>query len=170
MVTVYVWDFAGKNTAWGHASMRCGNKYISWWPEADRSAKLTDSIPQVYEAHPYVLRSFSDDVSDEGRGPDWEIDINSLDEFKIKSWWAAFNPQAHSFYGPPSSPWSTLEANCSTVVARALTVGGGAAVVPWHVSQSIVWTPNSVRKYARAIADASKPRKHGRWPMRLYPG
>jgi hypothetical protein len=151
MVTVYVWNYRGKNVAWGHASMQCGDKYISWWPEPAPRVPRTKIAPQIYDAHPFVLRRFEDDVRDEGMRPDWTIRIQGLDEEAIKGWWKSFNPQAHDMYGPPSAPWSTITSNCSKIVAMALDEGGGQKYAPFHKSRNMIWTPNDVREYAQAV-------------------
>jgi hypothetical protein len=153
MVTVYVWNYRGKTAAWGHASMQCGDKYISWWPEPTNRVPWTKVAPQVYDAHPFIMRRFEDDARDEGIGPDWTIRIEGLDEERIKGWWKSFNPQAHDMYGPPSAPWSTITSNCSKVVAMALDEGGGQQYAPFLKSRNMVWTPNDVRVYAQAVAD-----------------
>jgi hypothetical protein len=157
VVKVFVWNFRGKNTAWGHASMQCAEKYISWWPEGSGRVPWSEKVPTVYDAHPFIERTFRDDVQGEGGPPDSTVVITGLDEGRIKVWWAAFNPQAHGAYGPPSSPWSSLTANCSTVVARALTLGGGSERAPWFRSNSFIWTPGAVRDYALAIAESPAP-------------
>jgi hypothetical protein len=151
MVVVYVWNYRGKNVAWGHASMQCGDKYISWWPEPYNRVPRTKIAPQIYDAHPFVLRKFEDDVRDEGMRPDWTIRIEGLDEEAIKGWWKGFNPQAHDMYGPPSAPWSTITSNCSKIVALALDAGGGQQYAPYQSSRNVIWTPNDVRIYAQAV-------------------
>jgi hypothetical protein len=151
MVTVYVWNYRGKTVAWGHASMQCGDKYMSWWPEPAPRVPWTKAAPQIYDAHPFVLRRFEDDVRDEGMRPDWTIRINGLDEERIKGWWKGYNPQAHDMYGPPSAPWSTITSNCSKIVAMALDEGGGQQYAPVLKSRNVVWTPNDVRVYAEAV-------------------
>jgi hypothetical protein len=161
MVTVYVWNFRGKTVAWGHASMQCGDKYISWWPEPYNRVPRTKVAPQIYDAHPFVLRRFEDDVRDEGMRPDWTIRIDGLDEENIKGWWKSFNPQAHDMYGPPSAPWSTITSNCSKIVAMALDEGGGAQYAPYFMSRNVIWTPNDVRVYAQAVQAGLKARRAG---------
>jgi hypothetical protein len=151
MVTVYVWNFRGKNVAWGHASMQCRDKYISWWPEPAPRVPRTKITPQIYDAHPFVLRTFEDDVRDEGMRPDWTIRIEGLDEEAIRGWWKSFNPQAHDMYGPPSAPWSTITSNCSKIVAMALDEGGGRKYAAYLKSWNMIWTPNDVREYALAV-------------------
>jgi hypothetical protein len=162
MVTVYVWNFRGKTVAWGHASMQCGDKYISWWPEPYNRVPQTKLAPQIYDAHPFVLRKFEDDVRDEGMRPDWTIRINGLDEEAIKGWWQGFNPQAHDMYGPPSAPWNTVSTNCAKIVATALDQGGGRQYAPYLASRNMIWTPNDVRVYAQAIADGIAAARRGR--------
>ena len=161
MVTVYVWNYRGKDVAWGHASMQCGDRYISWWPEPYNRVPRTKVAPQIYDAHPFVLRRFEDDVRDEGMRPDWTIRIEGLDEEAIRGWWKSFNPQAHDMYGPPSAPWSTITSNCSKIVAIALDEGGGRQHAPFLSSRNTIWTPNDVRVYAQAVQAALRARQRG---------
>jgi len=159
VVTVYVWNFRGKNVAWGHASMQCGDRYISWWPEPAPRVTRTKVAPQIYDAHPFVLRRFEDDVRDEGMRPDWTIRIEGLDEEGIKGWWKSFNPQAHDMYGPPSAPWSTITSNCSKIIAMALDEGGGRQYAPFLHARNVIWTPNDVRVYALAVQAGLQARR-----------
>jgi hypothetical protein len=161
MVTVYVWNFRGKNVAWGHASMQCGDKYISWWPAPAPRVPWNSKAPQIYDAHPFILRRFEDDVRDEEKRPDWTIRVDGLDEERIKGWWQGYNPQAHDMYGPPSAPWSTVTTNCSKIVAIALDEGGGREHASYFKSRNVVWTPDDVRRYAQAVQAGLKARRAG---------
>lgn len=153
VVKVYIWPFRGKRDAWGHASMQVGCDYISWWPMAvgrDRSKVH----PDVYAAHPTPPRSLAADTSPaggEGTPPTHTILIRGLDETRIRNWWHRTFPWAAGREGPPSIPWSSLEWNCSKVVATALKEGGGDRFASWSKSWNLVWTPNDVREYAESI-------------------
>lgn len=154
MVTVYVWNYRGSKQAWGHASLELDQTYISWWPE--NPGQIPTKIPNVYASHPFRNRSFASDVHAEGRLPDHSIRINGLDENAIKDWWQGMGlVRDGQLFAGPLLPWKTLNQNCSTVVATALTVGGGEQFASWYKSRSIVWTPANVLEYASAIQAAT---------------
>src|SRR6266850_5432451 len=148
MVYVYIWNFRGKREAWGHASARVGTNYISWWPMG--SNRVPSKIHQIYEAHARPPR-FADDVRDEGAQPNFTISIAGLDEGRITNWWYRIYPWAGKRQGPPAMPWSTLNWNCSKLVAFALKEGGADKFAAWDKSWNLVWTPNDVREYAQSI-------------------
>jgi hypothetical protein len=160
MVTVHIWNFRGSTQAWGHASLELDRTYVSWWPE--NPGQVPTKIPNVYASHPFRNRNFASDVDDEGQRPDHSVRINGLDENAIKDWWQGMGlvRDGQEFAGP-LLPWKTLDQNCSTVVARALTVGGGEKFASWYKSRSIVWTPASVLQYALSIqaGTTSAPKK-----------
>jgi hypothetical protein len=152
MLTVYVWNYRGKSDAWGHASMQVGHNYISWWPQ--HPGQVPSKLhPNIYQSHPFRDRTFADDVEGEkGRQPDHTIRIDGLDEEAIKDWWQSFGLSRDGvpFQGPLQS-WSTLDRNCSTVVATGLRIGGGDAHSDWLKSWNVVWTPKDVLDYAQSI-------------------
>ena len=93
MLTVYVWIPQTK-TSLGHASMKVSPKnrefdrgidisdtYISWWPQKPGPMSVAWVVPKGV-AHTYL-----EDVSEEGKLPDWQVNIYTLDEMKIKSYW-----------------------------------------------------------------------------------
>jgi hypothetical protein len=47
----------------------------------------------------------------------------------------------------PLSPWKTFTQNCSTVVAKALTIGGGDNLAGAFSNWSDVWRPHTVKSY-----------------------
>jgi len=161
MVTVYIWTFRGKDVAWGHASLLVNGTYMSWWPEGN--GRIASKIHgQVYSVSPIRNRTLDDDVYDEGQDPDHTIVIHGLDERKIKDWWQSFGLTREGvLYEGPLLPWSTLKQNCSTVVARALSIGGGDQYASWLKSWNVVWTPSDVLRYATSIknglASAQRP-------------
>jgi hypothetical protein len=151
MLTVYVWNYRGKNEAWGHASMQVDQTYISWWPETP--GQVPSKIHRnVYSSHPFRNRTFSQDVAAEGQPPDHSILLDGLDESAIKDWWQSFGLTRDGvvFQGP-LPPWSTLSQNCSNVVVIALRAGGGDKYASWITSWNVVWTPADVLEYARSI-------------------
>ncbi|MBK6849264.1 MAG: hypothetical protein IPG96_17630 [Proteobacteria bacterium] len=154
MVTVYVWSFRGKSEAWGHASLQVDRTYVSWWPEKP-GAVPSKLHRNIYQSVPFRDRRFEEDCAAEGQLPDQRLGLIGLDEGAIKDWWQSFGLTRDGvlFQGPLQA-WSTLDRNCSTVVARALSIGLGEAragkLRPWN----LVWTPADVQQYARAIQAA----------------
>jgi hypothetical protein len=151
MLKVHVWDFQGKNEAWGHASADVGSTYISWWPATP--GQVPSKIHRnVYSSHPIRNRTFFDDARDERGYPNHNVNIEGLDESAIKDWWQSIGLTRDGVqYSGPLLPWSTLTRNCSTVVATALQVGGGDKYASWFKSWNVVWTPSDVLAYARSI-------------------
>jgi hypothetical protein len=162
--------------AWGHASLHVDSTYISWWPEAEgRVGKKM--VPNVYSANPIRNRSFEDDEEAEAYEEQMAnsqtnqssllqkaqktsafrpVELIGLDEQAIKDWWAGFGlvkvsetgGGTQQLYGP-LPPWSTISENCSTVVARALIIGGGEKATTWRRPfYSPMWTPNQVHDFA----------------------
>ncbi len=163
MVTVYIWDYRGADVAWGHASMHvtggdpAGSIYISWWPQASgRQPKIPHApgvLGQVYSVPAISGRGYAADVHDEGQVPDHTIHLNGLDETKIKAWWQNLATDLNA-------RWSTLGQNCSTTVANALAEGGGddltEGVGGWWDQWNVVWKPDDVLDYVRAIESGIK--------------
>ncbi len=151
MVTVYIWSFRGKTEAWGHASMQVDRTYISWWPE--NPGQVPSKVHRnIYASHPVRNRKYEEDVAAEGQNPDHVIRINGLDEQAIKNWWQSLGLTRDSaLYQGPLLSWDTLKRNCSTVVAKALNVGGGEKYANWNQSWNIIWTPADVLRYAASI-------------------
>jgi hypothetical protein len=163
MVTVYIWNFRGANVAWGHASMHVtggdppGAIYISWWPQnTGRQSKIPRApgiLQNVYSVPAIVGRTYAADVTDEGQAPDHTIDLPGLDESAIKAWWRTMSTDLNA-------RWTTLGQNCSTTVANALAKGGGddltEGVGGWWKQWNVVWKPDDVLDYARAIKSGLK--------------
>jgi len=151
MLTVFIWDFRGKDVAWGHASVLVNRTYMSWWPEG-RNRLRSKVHPNIYSAGPFRDRKFAEDVEAEGQQPDQSIELAGLDEGAIEDWWQSFGLTGDGvlYYGPLLN-WETLTLNCSTVAAHALTVGGGKNFASWTKVWNVVWTPRDVLHYARAI-------------------
>ncbi|MBK8975157.1 MAG: hypothetical protein IPM29_04480 [Planctomycetes bacterium] len=171
MIEVLIWTFRGKHDRWGHAALRCGTTYVSWWPEPYgrvpyRAAELTSRYPadwpgagllsglrSLYSVSPIRDRSYLHDVAEEGGPPDHVVRIEGLDEVALESWWMGFSLDGGRVPGP-LPPWDTLELNCSTVVARALDVAGGSRLAPWTHTWNMVWAPDDVLRYAESIRRA----------------
>ena len=176
MIEVYVWKFRGLTVAMGHASMRVGDQYISWWPQGDgRAPKLPGSAGQtlpLYSVAHIHGQSFADDqllealdenaewdeslraYRDRRTGlrvnpmpPDDTVTLDGLDEARVLDWWHEFNV--------PGREWSTLGQNCATTVARGLMVGGAedyaGGLSGWWKSWNAVWQPNDVLRFAQEV-------------------
>ena len=137
MVEVLVWNFLSNGNI-GHAAIKVGGDYISWWPSEPASVKHGRSagMPQ----------SEADDLANEGRAPDHRIRLSGLDEEAIRLWWHGFRD---------GEEYRLFVQNCSTVVARALRAGGGTARTSgfgylYH-TWNVFWTPDDVRRLAEAI-------------------
>ncbi len=159
MVTIYVWNFLGKDSNWGHASLEIRNYYISWWPSQPHYNQSIVSS-NIYEAHPILYRNFYDDMAGEGASvgdgsplsPDHIVIINCLNEDAIIEWWQRFGI-VDGYSGPPQA-WETTKMNCSTVVHKALQIGGGDKFASLWSSWNFVWTPNDVYQYALSIKES----------------
>lgn len=167
MLQVFIWPFLGKDT-WGHASLEVrggeplGSQYISWWPDSNRRAKSLYLNSNLYCAGAFPDQTFADDVrGEDDHPPSLSITLDGkssgvvgLDETVIKRWWSALRSNG-------TAEWCTLAPNCSTIVAYALTRGGGADFSDMWSRSNIVWTPNRVADYARAIRDGMAEARRG---------
>jgi hypothetical protein len=151
MVTVYVWR--SRDDAYGHASVKVsrgsppGEVYMSWWPVDDG---------EDYCSPAHVDRTFAQDQADEGQYPDAVIEIDGLDETAMKRFWSDWQRDPN---------WCTLGRNCSTMAADALAAGGAdeaVVFVDWFDSWNIVWTPENVESYAKAIRSGLSARRTAR--------
>ena len=141
-LTVNIWNYRGKNDAWGHASITLENKqHISWWPSAEGREGLFKFL-NIYTAPANDPQKFAYDVEGEGQKPDYQIRILGLDEKKIQEWWQKFKE---------TNKWNTLNQNCSTTAADALKAGGAEDYSSWGSSHNVVWTPNDVKSFADEI-------------------
>ena len=137
MVEVLVWNFFERGNL-GHAALKVGGEYVSWWPQG--AASLKDG------RMPGTPSDEASDYASEGSAPDHRIRINGLNEDAICRWWHGFRDGAE---------YRLFVQNCSTVVALALKAGGGTARTSGLGfaldSWNLVWTPDDVRRYAEAI-------------------
>jgi len=148
MINVYVWLPKQENSQKyvGHASLLVnGFSYISWWPAEEPSELRKDYSP-------IRNRNYDGDVQGEGRKPDCNIDLTGLDERSILRWWQSFGlMNGNQELQGPLPPYNILGQNCSTVVAKALKIGGGERYAGWYSSVSIVWRPKTVLDFATSI-------------------
>ena len=145
---VNIWYF--KQDMWGHASMTLSNDtYISWWPSNDRQRKNNDEKCKIFSSPAVEDRTYAADVKGEERDPDAVISVPNLDEDAIKDWWVEFKDNKENV-------WHTTDSNCSTIVAKAIFVGGGCRVHEfWRYAcfysthlYSGKWTPSGVKHLA----------------------
>lgn len=147
VATVFVWNFLGKDVAWGHASIELDDgTYISWWPSG-RDRKSMPLLPDVYCAPANDPQTYTDDVRlENGHDPDWRIPVGGLDNNKIRTWWSSFKT---------GHDWCTLSQNCSTTVADAMWAGGAASILTSRETDNFetiaVWTPDDALAFAQAI-------------------
>jgi len=134
MVTVYVWF--PTSSSYGHSSLQLNQEYISWWPI---NGKMSIVGTPAFDS-----RTREDDLHAEERRPDHSIPLKGLDEVAISAWWKKWRN---------SREYRALDRNCSTTVAKALAAGGGTRFCGLSlVNCQVVWTPNRLWEYARAIS------------------
>ena len=143
LLTVHIWDYRGKDVAWGHASITLDDgTHISWWPQA-QGRNRKKHFPMLYSVDANNPQTMQDDISMEGQCQDKDIKIDGLDEQAIKDWWKEYQQ---------NNKWKTLSQNCSTTVALALRAGGARVrLLDWGKAHNIVWTPSDVDAFSEAI-------------------
>lgn len=167
MIKVYIWYYVGKGQAWGHASMEVNQRYISWWPQGDRRlpykgtalpSKVISSLGNLYSVLPIGNRTFYDDLSDEKGQPNSIITIEGLNKNYIIFWWNHFalSYGGTNEQGPIQNTWSTLDLNCSSVVALGLKEGGGDNYSSYWKYHNYIWRPNDVKNFAESIVQGLK--------------
>jgi RHS repeat-associated protein len=156
LATVHYWAYHNTQNV-GHSSMTLNDgTYISWWP-AGADADLFNSVEGI------DVKSLAADIRNEGRSPDRNIEVNGLDEDKIRDWWNRFRRNKKNKY-------AFLGQNCSTTVAGALDAGGGGAAASqstWGRPMPGIWTPSDVATYAGNINSPGiklpRPRRSPGW-------
>jgi hypothetical protein len=145
--SIYVWNYLGKDVAWGHASLALSTgTYISWWPQGT-GLQAMPLLPQVYTVDAVPNQTFADDMRlEENKAPDWQVRVGGLDESAIENWWRSFKT---------THQWSTLSQNCSTTVKDALYAGGALRILTPreddHFRGNSVWTPSDVFALAEVL-------------------
>jgi hypothetical protein len=85
--------------------------------------------PDIDESHPFPNRAFGEDIGAERGNPNHSIRLDGLDETAIEDWWRASGlTRDEMMLEGPLLPWRTRTQNCSTVVARALRLGGATTL------------------------------------------
>jgi RHS repeat-associated protein len=140
LATVHIWDFHDMRNV-GHSSMTLNDgTYISWWPKGS-DAEIFNTVAAT------TMQSLSDDIRNEGRQPDRNINVDGLDEAAIRRWWDDFKRNKKNKY-------AFLGQNCSATVAEGLDAGGGATAAgknTWGRPIPPVWSPSAVKDYADRI-------------------
>jgi hypothetical protein len=144
---VYAWYPHDGNL--GHASMDISfgggpgvAEYVSFWPKGviDRHILVTGGGSTNY--------TYPQDVKAQGCDPHATIEIDCLDENKMRAFWLSHLPGAR---------YSLLFKNCANFVCATLLEGGAAfcdAVNRFTGSHSL-WTPYEVVTLAELTADNS---------------
>lgn len=109
-VTIYVWPRDQDHV--GHAALRIGTTYASFWPD-DPAGKKDISTKRTHAARHSV--SCERDCTLEGERQAGEILIHGLDETAMSLAWQNIKDQGLRF--------NLLRQNCSTVAATLLEIG-----------------------------------------------
>ena len=152
MVTVYVWR--PHTHMVGHAALRVGEEYISFWPEQAAGAKKDFKVKRSQPGH--LVRDLQDDIEAEGNRPPESVDLHGMDEAAMLDFIADLQGTTPRY--------QIVRNNCSHVVAKALQAGSGQrpSFVPSARAYSKwggivgrgVWTPEEVLRYAKEIRAA----------------
>ena len=78
----------------------------------------------------------------EGRGPDVDVYINSLEEAAIKKWWNEFQK---------NKTWDSYHRNCSSVAMDALMAGGAGNLVKPRKNWYYPTSPGDLKNYAQDL-------------------
>ena len=131
MITVFTWAMSIKDPA-GHASMKIGESYISWWPEHGRSDSGFGGVRGVSLlawGGPSYVNTMSEDKKLKGRPPDYaSAPINFLNEKDVIEWWEKIKPKnkvcSTTYNESENTYYDLARLSCATIVMRALLVGG----------------------------------------------
>src|SRR3982750_2586203 len=118
---VWIWNYQGSKTAFGHASMSVyggdpsGTYYVSWWPHCPPSGseRYWQSEKREYfgMCEPWRSRMFEHDVKAEFRNlPDGHVTRAGLDGTAIKTFW-------DDLVNDPQALWSATTTNCAATLA-----------------------------------------------------
>ena len=139
-VTVYIWEFRGKEAV-GHASMSLSDgTHISWWPQCNEGDKYNKKTGIVKSSKAQVDQTLEDDIAGENGERPKIILVKDLDENAIRSWWTDFKGK--------ETMWRLLDQNCFTVVYKALCAGGALNRLPEDIADVYkklwIWYPGAV--------------------------
>jgi hypothetical protein len=146
MVLVYVWKPpAGKGEGLGHASIRvsaddidgrCVDVYMSWWP----------STPRILRGTPaYQIRSYKEDVDDEGRAPDLTFTFDKVfKESVMLEMWERWRKDVQ---------YQVAFRNCSTLVKAMMCNSGLGQIARFtnFCSYDSVVKPDYIQFYSEQL-------------------
>ena len=165
---VWIWNYQGTKTAFGHASMEVyggdphGTYYISWWPNCSAAGGKKEEYFGMCE--PKRSRTFAKDIESEfDNRPDRHVLLDGLDDTKMKVFWDDLTTDHRA-------KWSASTTNCAAVVMTALRAGGADryfsffddVVFDVFHTNWWTWTPDSAHSYAVELA--KKLREAGKMP------
>lgn len=134
----------------GHAALLTDKArrpaYVSWWPNG--AAGLKESTTTGHYAN-----NFAADVEAEGGQPTI-IDLPSLNDQAIADWWERVRDNGFATpYSlevlPKSDNYDLYSNNCSTIVFRAMLIGGAAEIVSYPKFDTV--TPVCIMTWAKLI-------------------
>jgi hypothetical protein len=111
--TFYVWYPEGGNV--GHASIKIGSTYMSWWPKMD---SLMESIVGLAVGTAFITPTYQNDVTWEGKEPDYVGDHFGWDDIKAIQFW---NTQCVPSY---AHRYNFVTCNCASMVVKILRASG----------------------------------------------
>jgi len=151
MVKIHVWLPNGNHV--GHTAMTVQNRYISFWPDGEASAKDL----KIKRSQPGVLMdSLQDDIRNEGNRPPATIAIENLNEESILDFIANMQDNIPRY--------QLARNNCSHMIANILIEGGnckpsftphaGHYGIAGRVLGVDIWTPDQILKFAQELSEA----------------
>lgn len=135
----------------GHAALLADRArrptYVSWWPDGgvDKSQTGTSG---------HVNNSFENDVRSEGGQQPISVDLPNLADQMIADWWGRVRDTGFAVpYSlevlPQSKDYDLYINNCSTIVFRAMMIGGAMQSVSFAKFETI--TPPHILAWAKMI-------------------
>ena len=84
--TFYVWYPDVEKGAFGHASVKVGSTYMSWWPASESRMR---SLLAMFNIKGTTVRlpAYNDDVKSEGKEPEYIGDLYGWDDQKAIDYW-----------------------------------------------------------------------------------
>ena len=162
---VWIWNYQGTKTAFGHASMSVyrgepyGTTYVSWGPNCGPASDAGTYEQKRREyfgmCEPQRSRKLSTDIESEfGHRPDKSVWLDGLDETAIKAFWFELTNDYRA-------KWSASTVNCACAVKAALKAGGSDKYFDFidELSFDVFhtnWfslTPESIYQYAEELHD-----------------
>lgn len=159
--TFYVWypDLRGGNI--GHASIKVGDTYMSWWPYAGSKMEILKGI--IGSGSGFRTPAYPDDVSAEGKDPDYVGDHFGWDNAKAIAYWTSQCLPSYALAlaeivraGSPAH-YQFLTCNCATMVINILRASGaldGQVVLnAWlSLKDSLALSPPDIKRVSQYFA------------------